>query len=390
MTTRTTRWLLFALVGGFLAMSSSALEAVAADPRGCQYFGWDALDAWQQHKSSESPKAETILVSPPIAPSIRVREVIPSWNASTPGGSAVRTSIRAKIGERWTRWYEFGDWALDPSRHTRESVPGQKDQDAHVDTDTLILAQPPSTLEMRITLVADQDGTQPKVRFVGLAVSDATALTPDLPPNREAWGRVLEVPERSQVVYPEGRSSWCSPTSTSMILAYWGQKLHRDGLSNLDVPEVARGVNDPKWPGTGNWAFNMAYAGAMPGLRAYVVRLSDPSELEDWIVAGYPVAISVSYDYLRGRAKRRASDGHLVVCRGFTEKGEVVVNDPGTRSPVRRVFPREDLIKGWGHSRFTAYVILPEDAQPPKDRFGHWFTRTGTKQADAPGANAGR
>lgn len=380
MTMRKSRWLLFALIavlpGAGFVSSKQAFAASQESLRGCQYFGWDSLDAWHKANPADSDKRETILVSPPIEPGIQVREVIPSWNASSPGASAIRTSIRAKVGERWTRWFEFGDWALDPARHARESVPGQKDPDGRVDTDTLILAQPPSILEMRVTLIADADGAQPRVRFAGIALSDATPLSADLPPNRQAWGRVLDVPERSQVVYPEGRNSWCSPTSTSMILAYWGQTRHRAELSNLDVPEVARGVNDPKWPGTGNWAFNMAYAGAMPGLRAYVVRLSDPSELEDWIVAGYPVAISVSYDYLRGREKRRASDGHLVVCRGFTEKGEIVVNDPGTRSPIRRVFPRQDLIKGWGHSRFTAYVILPEDAQPPKDRFGHWFTHT--------------
>jgi uncharacterized protein YvpB len=129
-------------------------------------------------------------------------------------------------------------------------------------------------------------------------------------------------------------------------------------------------VNDPNWPGTGNWPFNTAFAGAKKNIRAYVTRFSDVSELEDWIEAGIPVAISVSYGYLKGLPER--ANGHLVVCIGFDEKGNITVNDPGRRL-VRQTYRRENLQKAWAESENTVYLLYPENCKLPMDRFHHWF-----------------
>ena len=96
------------------------------------------------------------------------------------------------------------------------------------------------------------------------------------------------------------------------------------------------------------------------------------SELEDWIAAGLPVVVSVDYTALKGEAGRPS--GHLVVCVGFTEQGDVIVNDPGTRHEIRRTFPRKHLIAAWDRSHRTVYLIYPESARVPLDRFGHWFS----------------
>jgi len=116
----------------------------------------------------------------------------------------------------------------------------------------------------------------------------------------------------------------------------------------------------------------MAYAGSFSGMRAYVSRFSDVSELEDWIASGIPVAVSVANTVLKGVPPREGPDGHLVVCVGFTEKGDVIVNDPGTRQQIRRVYPRENLVKAWARSQNTVYLIYPQGANIPDDRFGHW------------------
>ena len=65
-------------------------------------------------------------------------------------------------------------------------------------------------------------------------------------------------------------------------------------------PEVAAGVSDHGFKFlTGNWTFNTAFAGTLPGMRAYVI-FSDISELEDWIAAGIPVHhLGARYDLLR-------------------------------------------------------------------------------------------
>ena len=194
-----------------------------------------------------------------------------------------------------------------------------------------------------------------------------------LEPNKKAWGTTIDVPEKCQLSYEGGRG-WCSPTSTSMMLNHWAKVTNRKDLL-LDVPEVAKGVMDPVYGGTGNWPFNTGFAGSLPGIRAYITRFADVSELEDWIAAGIPVVCSVSYKLLKGMDKAEAG-GHIVVCVGFTNEGDVIVNDPWAHlelgEKIRKTFKRKDLIAGWGHSHNTVYLIYPEDAKVPIDRFGHW------------------
>ena len=165
----------------------------------------------------------------------------------------------------------------------------------------------------------------------------------------------------------------CSPTTISMLLAHWSKELKRPDLDH-DVPEVVAGVFDPKWDGTGNWVFNTAYGGSFKGMRAYTARLSDVAELEDWVAQGIPVGLSLCYNRLRG--KGREPSGHLVVCVGFTENGDAVINDPGTSKNVRKIFPRANLIDAWAYSKNAAYFIYPEKAKLPEDRFGHWESST--------------
>ena len=141
---------------------------------------------------------------------------------------------------------------------------------------------------------------------------------------------------------------------------------------------MAHEVRDPNWPGTGNWPFNTAYAGSFSGLRACVTRFSDVSELEDWIARGIPVIVSVAYTVLKGAPPRAGPDGHIIVCVGFTQDGDVIVNDPGTRQQIRRVFPRQNLVKAWAQSHNVVYLIYPEASRLPPDRFGHWTVQEPT------------
>ena len=87
-----------------------------------------------------------------------------------------------------------------------------------------------------------------------------------------------------------------------MVLRRWSQKLDRPEMF-VDVPEVVKAIYDDDFGGTGNWPFNTAFAGSFSGMRAYVTRLSDIHELEQWVVAGIPPVVSVSYDLLLGKDK---------------------------------------------------------------------------------------
>ena len=135
-----------------------------------------------------------------------------------------------------------------------------------------------------------------------------------------------------------------------MVLSRWAEVLYRPEM-NQTVPQVAAAVYDQGYAGTGNWPFNTAFAGSFSGMRSYVTRLDDLSEVEDWIAAGIPVILSTRWDWLKpGRLPD--VDGHLVVCIGFTENGDVVINDPATRldrgESVQRVLHgAENVLHAW-------------------------------------------
>jgi hypothetical protein len=159
-----------------------------------------------------------------------------------------------------------------------------------------------------------------------------------------------------------------------MVLSRWAEILHRPEM-NLPVPEVAAKVYDDSFAGTGNWPFNTAFAGSFPGMKGYVTRLDDISEVEDWIAAGIPVVLSARWDWLLpGRPLDK--DGHLIVCIGFTQDGDVVINDPATRlekgETVRRIYKRENVIRSWTKSHNAVYLVYPVGEKIPANLYGHW------------------
>jgi len=349
-----------------LTLSSASSSPI--DARGSQFIGFKSLSRFQ--KSPGAQAGETILVSRVIRSRIPFNQLIASWNSQTPEGAYLKVQARALYPSNSTKYYTLGLWSSDPARFPRESVPNQKDADGDVSTDTLILNHPADRVQLRLTL-GGAESKLPTIKFLGLCLSDTNVAAPELPPNRTAWGRTIPVPERSQMNYPNGKVL-CSPTTVSMIMTYWSQQLKRPELDH-DVPDIVKAVYDAQYDGTGNWPFNMAYAGAYPGMRAYVSRFTDLSEVEDWIAAGLPVGLSVSSARLHHRGP--GPNGHLIVCAGFTEDGDLIVNDPGSSKEVRRTYPRKDIIYAWAYSRNTVYLIYPVGAEIPKDRFGHWDSR---------------
>ncbi len=361
----TTLRLTAALALNLFLLATMKSFSASSDADGVQFLPFASFSSFTQLRDAAT--GETVLTSPEICARQPWDELIVSWNAGMSADDWLTIEVRAIYPHHLTQWFTMGRWALDPTQHPRTSVRSQQDADGKVHTDTLILKKPAERVQVRVTLGAD-DKKKPKLKFLSLALLDSAAAPAPLPPNRAAWGKVIEVPERSQMAYENG-SVLCSPTTVSMLLAYWSQRLDRPGLDQ-GVPEVVKGVYDPAWGGTGNWVFNTAYAGSFRGLRAYTTRLSDVSELEAFIARGIPVGLSVCYNRLRG--KGREPSGHLVVCVGFTKSGDVIVNDPGTSQNVRKTFPRANLIDAWAYSKNTVYMVYPVNTPLPKDYFGHW------------------
>ncbi len=358
-----------ALLFPAICFAFAITPASAFDTRGGQFIGFKSFSAFEQ--SPGAHVGEIVLTSPEIVASINWDQLIASWNAETPESAYLKIEARAIYPAGPTKYYTMGLWSANPSLYPRESVLNQKDDDGDVATDTLILKRPSDRLQVRLTLGGDH-GQKPKLKFLGLDLTDTSVQPPALPSNPQALGETLSVPQRTQMAYLNGRVL-CSPTTVSMIMAYWARQLKRPELDH-DVPDIVNAIYDAKWKGTGNWPFNTAYAGSYRGIRAYVTRLSDLAEVEDWTAVGVPVGLSVCSDRLHHRGP--GPNGHLIVCVGFTENGDPVVNDPGSSRNIRRVYPRKDLIYAWAYSHNAVYLIYPEDHEIPRDRFGHWDSWT--------------
>jgi hypothetical protein len=150
-----------------------------------------------------------------------------------------------------------------------------------------------------------------------------------------------------------------------MVLGYYGISPALTGIAagHVDavVDHTAKMVYDHGYDGTGNWAFNTAYAATLVAGDSYVTRMSGLREAEDFILDGVPLIVSIAFgrNQLAG-APIAASNGHLLVIVGFEADGDVIVNDPAgaTNAEVRRVYDRAQFERIWiSASGGTAYVI---------------------------------
>lgn len=357
-----------------------SLLAVVAFLAGCKSFPFmtpknefsrfTGIQDFSGFTQTTGPDGKAVLLSPEIKAGIPWKELIVSWNAEAPPGSTVEVEARALLPGHETKFYIMGKWS--PDDDVRTSVRDQGDRDGTVDADTLFLKQPAQAVQLRVTL-GGTNSVLPKLKFLGVSFSNPTAPRVAHPDNHAVWGKIIATPERSQLAYPQEKG-WCSPTSLSMVLARWSKIMDRPEM-NLDVPEVAAKVYDPSFGGTGNWPFNTAFAGSFEGMRGYVSRFDDISELEDWIQDGIPVVLSTRWDLLKPGRKNTGS-GHLIVCIGFTKDGDVVINDPATHldrgDSVQHIYKRADVIHSWGTSHNTVYLVYPVGAKLPKNRYDQW------------------
>ena len=334
------------------------------------------------------PQAGT-WTGPWVRPGFAFEEVVPSWNADTPPGSLVEIELQARTTHGLeSGWYVLGRWTLDDAAFRRTSVAGQADELGAVDTDTFRAAAPLDAYRLRLTL-STAGGAAPTVRLVAAIASATTGSGEPSSTPGNGVGIELSVPQYSQSIhageYPEygsGGDSWCSPTSTAMVIAHWGTgptavdyAWVRPEYADPCVHHAVRFTYDHGYAGAGNWPFNTAYA-AQFGLDAFVTRLRSLREAEAFLKAGIPLVASISSGLgeLDGFQLRQGTAGHLVVIVGFTPEGEPIVNDPAavSNAAVRRTYDRAQFERAWlGGSGGVAYVIRPLGMPLPPSE-GNW------------------
>lgn len=308
-----------------------------------------------------------IVTSPVWTAAAAFDRVTPSFEVTTPPGTWVHVKVAARVNGAWTKDYSLGVWAYDESTVRRHSVTGQGDVAGDVATDTLELNDAADALRVTVVLFSASAVETPRLRAVSaIAVKDGAPAAP-LANDTTVWGTKLPVPKRSQMIYPGGGEVWCSPTSTSMLLAFWGIQ--------ETPPEAAKRCHDVVYGGTGNWPFNTAHAAGIEGgkLHGFVTRLGSFAQVERLVGAGVPVAISVAYGAGQlGGSPIPSTAGHLIVVKGFAEDGDVVVNDPafGSDATVETTYDRTQLTTAWKRSGGTTYVVWPATKKLPTDPLG--------------------
>ncbi|GGS09173.1 peptidase C39 family protein [Deinococcus sedimenti] len=285
----------------------------------------------------------------PVVTVAPFNELIPSWNVTGPAASAVRMEVRVRRPDgRWTPYFTFGTWR---AVGARSSAPVTRSADGTVQTDTLTLPFRSEAFQYRVTL-----GAGLRVELLSFNTSDAALRLRDQGKvgQPSAWNQVVQVPGLSQMIYAGGGPIWCSPTSVSMLLAFWQRPVR--------VPDAAQATYDQAYDGFGNWPFNTAFAGTQ-GLQAFVTRMGSLRDAEAYLQRGVPLAVSVRFKAgeLPG-APLTSSTGHLLVLVGFDAQGNPVVNDPAAPSDavVRRTYPRAAFERLWlNHAGGMAYVMAP-------------------------------
>jgi hypothetical protein len=314
-------------------------------------------------------------------------ELVSSWNAITPPGTWIQVEVQPQIDNgHWAKWYILGRWASGDSDFHRTSVGGQGDGDGFVSIDTFFAKDHPAiAYRLRLTLYR-RSGTNasPSVSRLSAIASNLTNQKMTFPSATTMKGTTVDlgVPQYSQEIhhghYPQfdnGGEAWCSPTSTSMVVAYWSavtgsnysptaaETAWVDPPIDPWVDYTARYVYDYHYNGAGNWPFNAAYA-ASRGLVADVTQLHDLREAETFI-RDYriPLVASVAWNSNKLEGAIKSTNGHLLVIEGFTGDGkQVIVNDPAsdTDAHVKHYYDREQFERAWiPASGGIVYVIRP-------------------------------
>jgi len=308
-------------------------------------------------------------------------ELVSSWNATTPDGTWVEAAVKPQLDDgHWAgKFYILGRWSAGDTTFHRTSVGGQGDADGFVSIDTFFAKDHPAVAyRLQLKLYSNNASTPSVTRFSAVA-SNLTNQKNTFPSRTTMKSEInLHVPRYSQEThhgeYPQfdnGGEAWCSPTSTAMVVKFWGVEPTAADYGSM-VPQypdmavdyTARMVYDYHYNGAGNWPFNTAYA-ASRGLVADVTQLHNLAEAEPFIKAGIPLITSVAWTSNKLDTAIKSTNGHLMVIVGFKKDGSVIANDPASPddASVEHVYDREQFERAWiPASGGIVYVDRPAGA----------------------------
>lgn len=302
--------------------------------------------AVQNAASGESPLIE-------VAP---FDHAVLSWNGDGDGNWCLE--LRLRIDGSLTPYYALGE-----IQGTRQSSATGKGMDTRtpataesvtVDLDTLRLTDGKRATAFQVRATGEGN-----LRMLAVAhYLGGDCHYTDRPATASVWGTTLAVAPRAQQEVeeePEIGGIVCSPTALSMALEYHG--------SVYRTIDVCRAALDHASGIYGNWPCNTgAAARLLPGSWSAVVKMTGFDELEREIAKGRPVVLSHRWEREDlPNAPIPRSSGHLILVVGFTENGDVLVNDPAAPAAEgRRLYRRRELFHTWQElGQGIVYLLHP-------------------------------
>lgn len=291
-------------------------------------------------------------------------ELIPSWNLKTPGETGVYFEVRVHqaADQSWSPWMYIGYWG-----RVRVVKPVDRFDGGYVNSDNLILSKPADAYQMRAVFQSFEPlgSTTPALRRVSVCYSGVVKDDAERqrlmwkPEITGTWAVDLAVPYRAQGDSSEALSGQiCSPTSTSMVMQYFGQ--------NFPTVENAQAIYDNDIGIFGNWGRAVARAGEM-GLDSWIMRFRNWDQVKAMISQGQPIICSIRAKKgdFQGPHIYDSTGGHLIVIRGLTADGGVIVNDPARRAKGNGfVYNEADMQRVWIDHGGVAYIIHKPSNQP--------------------------
>lgn len=275
-------------------------------------------------------------------------EIVGSWSAITSSDSGtVELQYRVLVEGVWSDYVSYGAWKLGGRNYSKTKTTSDKLVRIDLDIIEILNSKHASAYQYKVSFERNEEQSSPLLICVGSALDLGLSDVNITATKQEV---VYDVPQLNQNIVPGIGNSICSPTSTTMLLKYFGHSFSDKGYV-YEHEYMAHAVYDFGGSVYGNWTYNVAVMGAY-GEYAYVKRFTGPNDLINHLESIGPVALSVKGN-MQGYYN---TAGHLLVCKGYkVVNGEYIFicNDPNIKN-VEVEYTYQTIANVW---RNIAYVI---------------------------------
>jgi hypothetical protein len=287
-------------------------------------------------------------------------ELIVSWNALRPTVGFMTIWVSVKYKGEWSSWHRLAQWG---SRFQRTFV-NKLNRFVHTKHCRVEMQKQSLARGFRVKVVFNK-GAQPENLRALFGCASRLNHFKFIRPRRDLPSVAVKgLPRQSQMVLDHPRCrDLCSPTSTSMIAAYYYEKLYgikpTDSMHDYAIDFAEKAYDQGYLDIYGNWILNVAQAFDSTNGQVYfrVERLNSFYDLYHYLSRKIPVAVSVRR--LRGGATPYAN-GHILVVVGWNrQKGCVLCVDPAFNKSLLKAYPLNNFLRAWSRSSNLAYVPMP-------------------------------